>query len=322
MQNDSGWIKVHRKMRKNPVVCKDSDHIAVWLFLLLGATHNEQTATFRGKNITLLPGQLVTTQKEISDEFDIEPSKVKRVLKLFENDNLIDKQTDMHKSLITIRNWGVYQGENDKPNDNQVTNQARKKDEKEKRNKKEKEENKESSKNGRSSNARACEDNNDNVITDSFEYYVIGKHQNITVSLDWLAEFKNNCRYATDIIEAFSRYKRDTNIMVSNDAELLEQAAQVNENWKDSTLADGCFDVLIGESILSTEIHLFGWKDSKVLMMSDAQFDSICETCSFDEIDYYMDRMVDLVSKGYKFACSHYDYIMQMVDKDRKVRKR
>lgn len=318
MQNDSGWIKVHRKMRKNPVVCKDSDHIAVWLFLLLSATHNEQTATFRGKKIALLPGQLVTTQKEISEEFDIEPSKVKRVLKLFENDNLIDKQTDMHKSLITIRNWGVYQGENDKLNDNQVTNQARKKDEKEKRNKKEKEEKEESYKNGRSGNARACEDDNDKE--DSFDFFVVGKYQNITVSLDWIADFKLNYSYATDVIDSFSRYKRDTNIVVTNDMEILEEAAESFDDWNDSKIADEHFEGLLDGEIQSTEIRIFVWKNTRVLMLSERQFDSICEKCGLHEIDYYMDRMVELVSKGYKFNCSHYEYIMKMVEKDRRVR--
>ena len=30
-----GWIKLHRKMLDNPIVCKDSDYLAVWIYLLL-----------------------------------------------------------------------------------------------------------------------------------------------------------------------------------------------------------------------------------------------------------------------------------------------
>lgn len=74
------------------------------------------------------------------------------------------------------------------------------------------------------------------------------------------------------------------------------------------------------DDLPSTEIKLFGWRDSKVLMLSDAQFESICESCGLNEVDYYMDRMVELIQKGYKFGCSHYEFILKMVEKDRRVR--
>lgn len=39
---DSGWIKLHRSVLNNVIVMKDVDHIAVWMFLLMTATHKEQ----------------------------------------------------------------------------------------------------------------------------------------------------------------------------------------------------------------------------------------------------------------------------------------
>ena len=239
MPTDRGWVKTHRKLLNNPVVCKDSDHMAVWFFLLLNAAHSEQTAMFSGKKITLLPGQLLTSKRAIAKALKIDPSKVYRILKRYEIEQQIEPRTDRQQSLITIRNWHYYQSDNEPRNEPRMnherTTRQENKDEKEKSIKKEKEENKESLKNERSSsNARACEDDNDDLP--------------------------------------------------------------------------------------STEIRLFGWRKSKVLMLSDAQFDSICERCSSDEIDFYMDRMVELVNKGYSFGCSHYEYIMQMVDKDRKLR--
>lgn len=50
-----GWIKLHRKLLDNPVVTKDSDHLAVWIYLLLNATHREVDVLFGGKRITLKP---------------------------------------------------------------------------------------------------------------------------------------------------------------------------------------------------------------------------------------------------------------------------
>ena len=48
-----GWIKIHRKILENPIVCKDADYLAVWFYLLLNATHKETPALFQGKKIIL-----------------------------------------------------------------------------------------------------------------------------------------------------------------------------------------------------------------------------------------------------------------------------
>ena len=37
----NGWIKLHRKTLDNPIVMKDTDHLAVWMWLLLNATHSD-----------------------------------------------------------------------------------------------------------------------------------------------------------------------------------------------------------------------------------------------------------------------------------------
>ena len=38
---EQGWIKLHRELLDNPVVTKDNDYLAVWIYLLLEATHSE-----------------------------------------------------------------------------------------------------------------------------------------------------------------------------------------------------------------------------------------------------------------------------------------
>lgn len=115
-----GWIKLHRKMLDNPVVWKDSDHLAVWIYLLLNATHKDMDVLFRSKRITLKPGQLITGRKSIASQLSISDSKVKRVLLAFESDQQIDRQRSNQNSLITILNWCEYQ-QTDQQNDQQVT---------------------------------------------------------------------------------------------------------------------------------------------------------------------------------------------------------
>ena len=117
---EQGWIKLHRKMLDNPVVWKDSDHLAVWIYLLLNATHKDMDVLFKSKRITLKPGQLITGRKSIASQLSISDSKVKRVLLAFESDQQIDRQRSNKNSLITILNWCEYQ-QNDQQNDQQVT---------------------------------------------------------------------------------------------------------------------------------------------------------------------------------------------------------
>ena len=42
-----GWIKLHRKTLDNPIITKDSDYLAVWIYLLLNATHKEYDVLFK-----------------------------------------------------------------------------------------------------------------------------------------------------------------------------------------------------------------------------------------------------------------------------------
>lgn len=105
-----GWIKIHRKVLENPIVMKDTEHFAIWMYLLLNATHAEYPAIFKGERIVLCPGQLITGSISIGNVLKISESKVRRVLKDFVNDGQIDRQTSNKNSLISILNWDFYQG--------------------------------------------------------------------------------------------------------------------------------------------------------------------------------------------------------------------
>lgn len=104
-----GWIKSYRRTLENPIVCKDSDYLAVWMYLLWNATYKPIEKMFGGKKITLVPGQLITGRKSISEKFNIHESKVQRILKMFENEQQIEQQTSNLNRLISIVNWEEYQ---------------------------------------------------------------------------------------------------------------------------------------------------------------------------------------------------------------------
>mgnify|MGYP003299671271 CR=1 FL=1 len=109
MNEKSGWVKLHRKMLDNPIIMKDADHLAVWMYLLLNATHAEYPALFRGKKITLQPGQLITGRKSIAGTLCVNESKVTRILSAFEIEQQIEQQASNKNRLITVVNWDKYQ---------------------------------------------------------------------------------------------------------------------------------------------------------------------------------------------------------------------
>lgn len=118
----NGWVKLHRKMLDNPIIMKDAEHLAVWMYLLLNATHAEYPALFKGEKITLQPGQLITGRKSIASTLDVNESKVRRILDSFENDQQIDRQRSNQNTLISLINWEKYQL-CDQPDDQQMTNE-------------------------------------------------------------------------------------------------------------------------------------------------------------------------------------------------------
>lgn len=118
-----GYIKLYRKLLDNPIVTKDADHLAIWIYLLLEARKFEKDAYLGGKKITLQPGQLTTGRKQISEKLRVEQSKVQRVLKLYETEHLIEQQTTSKNRLISIVGWDKYQ-EDEQQNEPEMNSQC------------------------------------------------------------------------------------------------------------------------------------------------------------------------------------------------------
>ena len=102
----NGYIKLHRSLLHNPVVMKDSDHLAVWTYLLLQAAYSDGVSVmFNNRRTKLKPGQFTTGRKRIASDLSISESKVQRILKCFEIEQQIEQVTDYKCRLISIVNW-------------------------------------------------------------------------------------------------------------------------------------------------------------------------------------------------------------------------
>lgn len=118
---NNGYVKIHRKLLSNPIVMKDCEHLAVWVYLLLNATHQDRSVLFKGKKIIIGPGQLITGRKSISSELQISESKVQRILNFFESEHQIEQQTSNKNRVITLINWHKYQ-DNEHQTEQQLNN--------------------------------------------------------------------------------------------------------------------------------------------------------------------------------------------------------
>lgn len=243
-----GWIKAHRKMLDNPVVCKDGEHLAVWMYLLLNATHENKEVMFGGKKITLTPGQLLTSAREIGKALKFDHVKVHRILKFFEGktksetrfETPIETRTDRQKTLVVIKNWGVYQIENETRNETRFETQVKhelkapplspksRKEEsfphtpfKEEKNKitpllprKNKQE------------WEKCVSGT-HAHTRETDLITLGTYRNVALTKEWLSAFKAKYgeRYVQSIIDKLSVYKKGKGVENADDSVYLEQWA-------------------------------------------------------------------------------------------------
>lgn len=120
MEEKKGWIKLYRKVLEDPAI-KDNDYLALWIYLLLNASHQPHESVFGGQIIMLQPGQLVTGRKSIASNIRVTESKTYRMLTWLENEHLIEQRKSNQNTLVTIVNWHKYQ-DNEQQNEQQMNN--------------------------------------------------------------------------------------------------------------------------------------------------------------------------------------------------------
>ena len=122
MNIHNGWSKINNDIHDDPLLNKDSEYLSVWIYLLTHQAYGEYKAMFSGKVITLKEGQLLTSLGEISKKTGVTTSKINRILKMLKSEKLIETQTDMHKTLVTLDFVGNCETESEKQNEKPLKN--------------------------------------------------------------------------------------------------------------------------------------------------------------------------------------------------------
>jgi DNA replication protein DnaD len=114
-----GWICIHRKIRECDIWDYDEPFSRrdAWIDLLLLANHRDKDTIFDGKKITIQRGQYLTSVRKLSKEWHWGKDKTLKYLRLLEQCEMITREADSRRTLITIVNYSIYQDMNNETAD-------------------------------------------------------------------------------------------------------------------------------------------------------------------------------------------------------------
>lgn len=117
--SEIGWIKLYRQIRESSIWDDDEpfDRRSAWIDLLMMVNHEDKRILFNGKMITVKAGQKITSVRKLSDRWKWSKDKTLRFLMLLESENMITKKSDYKRTLLTIVNYGKFQGSCDTDKD-------------------------------------------------------------------------------------------------------------------------------------------------------------------------------------------------------------
>lgn len=108
-----GWISLHRKLQECDIWLDDEpfDRRSAWIDLLLSANHEDKGMIFDGHRIVVERGQLITSVRKLSAKWHWGKNRTLAYLRLLEELNMIERNADSRRTLITIVNYDIYQDE-------------------------------------------------------------------------------------------------------------------------------------------------------------------------------------------------------------------
>jgi uncharacterized phage protein (TIGR02220 family) len=120
-----GYILIHRKLMDNQLWRRRPFSPGqAWVDLLLRASHQESNVWAGGKELTILPGQVLTSILSLSKAWGWSRPRVSRWIDAVKSLSQIDTPiVTPHYTLITVANWELYQNKryNDRYNDRATT---------------------------------------------------------------------------------------------------------------------------------------------------------------------------------------------------------
>ena len=108
-----GWVKMHRKIRDSQIWDDKEpfDRRSAWMDLVMMVNHEDRDIIFDGKPVTVKRGQRITSIRALSERWHWSVNRTKRYLALLEQLKMIHTDRNTHRTLLTLINYDIYQGE-------------------------------------------------------------------------------------------------------------------------------------------------------------------------------------------------------------------
>lgn len=107
-----GWVKEYRSIREH-WLWSDKPFARGQAFddLLLMVNHQDNKIMMNGELIEVKRGQRITSLRYLAETWGWSTKKVKTFLDVLQKEKMITYKSDTKKTVITIENWDLYQGE-------------------------------------------------------------------------------------------------------------------------------------------------------------------------------------------------------------------
>jgi hypothetical protein len=111
--DDNGWVKTHRSVFEHPRFAgKEFSEREAWIWLCTMAAWKDTRQFVSGSMIVVPRGALCVSLRQLQTVWGWQSEKrVRTFLKGIEQDGMIGRNTDAAKTLITITNYELYQGD-------------------------------------------------------------------------------------------------------------------------------------------------------------------------------------------------------------------
>lgn len=127
-----GWIKLHRKIRHNPIF-NHHQLYRLWMICLLTAAHQQHKQIVGNQTLLLESGQFVTGRFDLHSAYNHGLKKneqasaytVWRWLLTLEKSEFVSIKTSNKFSIVSIVNWAMYQDgddESEQQNEQEMSN--------------------------------------------------------------------------------------------------------------------------------------------------------------------------------------------------------
>lgn len=110
--SSKGWIKLHRSLLDSDIWQLDNqpfDMRSAWIDLLMLANHEDKDLIFDYKPVTVKRGQFITSVRKLGTRWSWSKNRTLKYLRMLESLNMITRESDNQRTLVTIVKYEVYQ---------------------------------------------------------------------------------------------------------------------------------------------------------------------------------------------------------------------